>query len=54
MDLLLFIFFVEMCKKPDCDEFLVGQSRRAIVTQALKTSGGTSIVNLTDKQIKFD
>ena len=52
---MLFIeFAVEMSEKPDTDEFLIGKSRLSIIAEALKTSGGTAIVNLTDKQIKFD
>ncbi len=43
-----------MPEKPDTDEFLVGKFGFGIIAGALKTSVGTSIVNLTDKQIKLN
>jgi hypothetical protein len=54
VDLKFREFAVEMSEKPDANEFLVGKMRLGIVTQALKTSLEAGIVNLTDKQIKFD
>jgi hypothetical protein len=43
-----------MSEKPNADEFLIGKAWISVSAEALKTSCGTSIVNLTDKQIKFD
>jgi hypothetical protein len=54
VDLFLLKLFVEMPEKPNADEFLVGKIRLGIVTCPLKTSLGTGIVNLTDKQIKLN
>lgn len=54
IDLNFCEFLIEMPEKPDRDQFLVGKFRISIIAPALKTSVGTSIVNLTDKQIKFD
>jgi len=53
VDLLLVELLIEMSEKPDADEFLVGKIRLGIVTCAPETSSGTSIVNLTDKQINL-
>src|SRR5215212_4809959 len=53
VDLLFIEFAVQMSEKPDTDEFLIGKPRLSIITKTLKTSCGTAIVNLTDKQIKF-
>lgn len=54
MDLLLVEFLIEMPEKPDANDFLVSKIRLGIVAQALKTSVGTGIVNLTDKQINLN
>ena len=54
IDLSFIKFLVQMPEKPDRDEFLVGKFRRAVIAEALKTGVGTSIVDLTDKQIYFD
>jgi hypothetical protein len=43
-----------MSKEPDGDQFLVGEERFSVITQALITSGGRSIVDLTDKQVDFN
>ena len=54
VDLFLLKLSVQMPEKPNRDEFLIGKIRLGIITRALKTSLGTSIVNLTDKQIKLN
>ncbi len=41
-------------KEPDGHEFLVGELRVSVITQALITSVGRSIVGLTDKQVDFN
>ncbi len=43
-----------MPEKPDTNEFLVSKIRLGIITEALKTSVGTGIVNPADKQIKLN
>ena len=54
VDLFLLELSVQMPEKPDTNEFLVSKIRLGIITEALKTGVGTSIVNLTDKQIKLN
>jgi hypothetical protein len=47
-------FIVQISKKPNCHWFLVSKIRLIIIAQALKTSIGTSIVDLTDKQVNLN
>ena len=54
VDLLFREFVIEMTEKPNADQFWVSKQRFGVVTGALKTGCGTSIVNLTDKQIKLN
>ncbi len=54
IDLFLLEFVIEMPEKPDANEFLVSKFGVRIITCTLKASLGTSIVNLTDKQIKLN
>lgn len=49
VDLAFIEFLVQMSEKPDADQFLISKLRFMIITEALKTGFGTSIVNLTDK-----
>jgi hypothetical protein len=43
-----------MSKEPDRDELLVSELWVSVIAQALITSRGRSIVDLTDKQVDFN
>lgn len=45
---------LSMSKEPDSDEFLVSELWFPVIAQALKTSVGRSIVDVTDKQVDFN
>ena len=43
-----------MGKEPDGGDLLVGESWFAVIAQALITSRGRSIVDVTDEEVDFD
>ena len=52
------LFFLEtaiqLSKEPNGEQFLISERGLGIITQALKTSLGRSIVNLADKQVNLN
>lgn len=54
VDLAFREFLVQVSEKPDADEFLFSKLRLSIIARAPETSCRTSILNMTDKQIKTD
>jgi hypothetical protein len=54
MHLLFLEAALSVSKEPDGHEFLVSEERFSVITQALKTSHGRSIVNLADKQVDLN
>ena len=45
---------LKVSKEPDRDQFLVSELWRSVIAQALITSRGRSIVDVTDKQVDFN